>query len=86
MCVIVQLCHGKSAGVKGDQMNFIFFIKNKKNCSESIVQSISFHDELGIENPVSKDRDRGECLFKRVESIMTEGVELPGNVLLDKVY
>jgi len=35
--VIVQLHCGKSTGVKGDWMDFIFFIYNGKNCSESIV-------------------------------------------------
>jgi len=34
---------------------------------------------------MSKDESRGECL-ERIESIMTEGVELPRNILLDKVY
>ena len=65
-------------------MNFIFFINNGKDCSESIVQSTSFHNELSIENPMSKDRSRDECFLKRVESIMTEEVELPRDVLLDE--
>ena len=65
-------------------MNFIFFINNRKNCSESIVQSISFHDELSIENPMSEDRSRGEYLLERIESIMTGGVKLPRNVLPDE--
>jgi len=37
ICVVIQLCHSESAGVKGHQMNFIFFINNRKDCSESIV-------------------------------------------------
>ena len=65
-------------------MNFIFFINNGKDCSESIVQSTSFHNELSIENPMSKDRSRDECFLKRVESIMTEEVELPRDVILDE--
>ena len=85
ICVIVQLHHSESAGVKGHQMNFIFFVNNEKDCSESIVQSISFHDKLSIENLMSEDRSRGECLFKRIESIMIEGVKLPRDVLPDKV-
>jgi len=63
-------------------MNFIFFINNQKNCSESIVQSISFHNELSIGNPMSENRSRGECLFEEVESIMTGEVKLLENVLL----
>ena len=85
ICVIVQLHHSESAGVKGHQMNFIFFVNNEKDCSESIVQSISFHDKLSIENLMSEDRSRGECIFKRIESIMIEGVKLPRDVLPDKV-
>ena len=70
--------------MKSNQMNFIFFINNGKDCSESIVQSTSFHNELSIENPMSKDRSGDECFLKRVESIMTEEVELPRDVFLDE--
>jgi len=68
--------------VKGDQMDFIFFINNGKNYSESIVQNISFHNELNIRNLISESR--GEYLFERVESIMTGEVKLPENILLDE--
>ena len=37
MCVIVQLHHSKSARVKGNWMNFIIFVNNGEDCSESIV-------------------------------------------------
>jgi len=63
-------------------MDFIFFIHNRKDCSESIVQNISFHDELSIRNPMSENGSEGECLLEKVESIMIEGVKLPGNILL----
>jgi len=67
--------------VKGYWMDFILFINNGNNCSESIVQSISFHNELYIGNPMSNNKSRGECLLKRVESITTEEVKNPENVL-----
>jgi len=86
MYIIVQLHYSKSAGVKGDKMNFIFFVNNRKNCSESIVQSISFYNELSIRNSISKDRSKGECFLERVERIMTKRVKLLGNVLLGEVY
>jgi len=35
---------------------------------------------------MSEDRSGGECFLERVESISTEGVELPRNVLLDETY
>jgi len=82
MYVIVQLYCGKSAGVKGNWMDFIFFINNGKNCSESIVQSIGFYKELSIGNLMSENRSRDECLLERVESIITGEVKLLGNVLL----
>jgi len=34
---------------------------------------------------MSEDRSGGKCLFERVESIMTGGVELPRNILPDEV-
>ena len=67
-------------------MNFIFFINNGKDYNKSIVQSISFHDELSIGNPISKNRSRDEYLLERVESITIRGVKLLGNVLSGKVY
>ena len=60
-------------GVKSNQINFISFVSNEKNYSKSIVQSISFYDELNIRNPVSENGSRGKCLLERVESIMAGG-------------
>jgi len=85
MCVIVQLRHSKNTGVKGNWVNFIIFINNGEDCSKSIVRGISFHDELSIGNPMSKDGSRGKCFIERVESIYTGEVELPRNVLLGEV-
>ena len=65
-------------------MNFIIFVNNREDCSESIVQGISFHNELSIRNLISENRCRGKYFLERVESISTEEVELPRNVLLDE--
>jgi len=82
MCVVVQLRYSESARVKGNWVNFIIFVNNGEDCSESIVQGISFHDELSIRNLISKDKSRGKCFLERVESIYTGEVELPRNILL----
>ena len=37
MCIIVQLHHSKSMRVKGNWMNFIIFVNNREDYSESIV-------------------------------------------------
>jgi len=34
---------------------------------------------------MSENRSRGECFLEGVESIMTEGVELPEDILLDEM-
>ena len=65
-------------------MNFIIFINNGEDYSESIVQSISFHNKLSIGNPMSKNRYRSKCFLKKVESILTGEVELPRNILLSE--
>jgi len=85
ICVIVQLHCSKSARVKGNWVNFIIFINNREDCSESIVRSIGFHNELNIRNPMSENRCRGKCFPERVESISIRGVELLRNVLLGEV-
>ena len=51
-------------------MNFIIFVNNREDCSESIVQGISFYNELSIRNPMSEDRGGGKCFLERVESIL----------------
>jgi len=84
-CVVVQLCRSESAGVKGNWVNFIIFIDNGEDCSESIVRGISFHDELSIGNPMSEDGSGGKCFLERVESIYTGEVELPRNALPGEV-
>ena len=84
MYVVIQLCYSESARVKGNWMNFIIFINNGEDCSKSIVRSIIFHNELSIGNPMSEDRCGGKYFLERVESILTEGVELPRNVLPGK--
>ena len=53
----------------------------EKICSENIVQSIGFHNELHIRNLMSEDQSGGKCFLERVKSISTGGVELPRNVL-----
>jgi len=70
--------------MKGNWVNFIIFVNNGEDCSKSIVRGISFHDELSIKNPMSENRCRDKCFLERVESILTGGVKLPRNVLLDK--
>ena len=85
MCVVIQLCCSKSVRVKGNWMNFIIFVNNGEDCSESIVRGISFHNELSIRNSMSENQSEGECFLERVESNLTGGVKLPRNVLLGKV-
>ena len=86
MCIVVQLCHSKSARVKSNWVNFIIFINNGEDCSKNIVQSISFHNELSIGNPISEDRSGGEYLLERIESIMIGEVKLLRNVLPGECY
>ena len=81
MYVIVQFHCSESVRVKGNWINFILFVNNGEDCSKRIVQGISFHNELSIRKPISENRCEGECFLEKVESILTEGVKLPRNVL-----
>ena len=84
MCVVVQLCYSESERVKDNWMNLIIFVNNGEDCSKSIVRGISFHDKLSIGNLMSKDKSRSKCFFEKVENILTKGVKLLRNVLLDE--
>ena len=85
ICVVIQLCYGESVEVKGNWMNFIFFVNNEKNCNENIVQSISFYNKLSIRNLINENESGGKYLLERVESIMTREVKLSKDVLLGKI-
>ena len=85
ICVVVQLYHSESMRVKGNWINFIIFVNNREDCSKSIVQGISFYDELSIRNPMIKNRCRDECFLEKVKSISTGGVKLLRNILLGEV-
>jgi len=63
MHVIVQLCYSESVEVKGNQMNFIIFIYNRKNYSKSMVRDIGFYNELNIRDPVFKNRSGDKCFL-----------------------
>ena len=41
---------------------------------------------LNIRNLISKNKNRYKYLLKRVENIITGGVELPENILPNKAY
>ena len=66
-------------------MNFIIFINNGEDYSKSIVQSISFHNELSIGNLVSEDGSRGKYLLERVESTTIREIKLLENIFPDEV-
>jgi len=76
MYIVVQLYYSKNIGVKGNQMNFIFFINNEKDCSKNMVQDISFHNELSIRNPISQNRSGDKYLLDRVERIIIRRVKI----------
>ena len=71
--------------VKNNQINFIFFIYNRKNYSKNIVQNISFYDKLSIKNPISKNKSKCKYFFEKVKSIITKKVKLPKNIFLSKM-
>jgi len=71
--------------VESSWMNFVLFIHNRKNCSKSIVSSISFHDELSIRDPMYENESQSKCFLEEVKSISIEGIKLPENVLLGNV-
>ena len=78
ICVVIQLCHSKSMGVKSNQMNFIIFVNNGKDYSESIVQSISFYNELSVRNPMSEDRSGINAFLRELKTSWQEKFNFQG--------
>ena len=63
MHVIAQLYYSKSVGVKGNQVNFILFIHNRKDYNESIVRDISFYNKMNIRDLIYKNRSKDKCFL-----------------------
>ena len=69
MHVIAQLYCSKSIGVKGNQVNFILFIHNRKDYSESIVRDIGFYNKMNIRDLIYKNRSGDKCFFKKLKAL-----------------
>ena len=68
MNVVVQLSTGKGLGVESDRMKFAIQIIHGKNGRKSIIQSVGFHDQRLVRNPVREDRSGSERFLEKFES------------------
>ena len=58
--IVVQLSTGKDLGVESDGMKFAVRVVHGENGHKCIVQSVSFHNQELVGNPVREDRSRSE--------------------------
>ena len=84
MDVVVEFRSGEYPGVEGYGVDLIIFSYNGENSSKSVVWDIGFHDELCIQDPMHKDRSRGEDLFQGIKCYPTIIVKVPQSVLSSK--
>ena len=84
MGIVVKLGSVKTAGQEGNRMNLTILKVDRKDGSNSIVGSISFHNKLTVRNPMGKDRSVSESLFQLVECSQAFIVEFSWNALASK--
>ena len=75
--IVIELRAGEGAGVESDWVEFIFGSEDGEDCSEGVVGGISFNDNLGVRNPMGKNRSRSESLLERPEGFPTSIGEVP---------
>ena len=66
-------------------MNFLFFYHDWQYNCESVVWGISFHNHLGVGNPVSKDRSGSESSFEIIKYLAARGIKIPRNIFLGQL-
>ena len=57
---------------------------DRRNSSDSVVQSVGFYNDRLVRNPMSKNRSRSKSLFEFVEGLKARIVEVPGSIFLGK--
>ena len=77
MNVVVQLSTGKGSGMESNRVKFAVWIVHGKNGRESIIRSVSFHDQWLVGNPVREDWSRSERFLEKFESGVAFRREVP---------
>jgi len=67
MCVAVEFNCFEHVRMECNWMNILLFYYNQKYSYENIFQSTSFHNNLSVGHPVSKDKNRDKCFLEDVK-------------------
>ena len=65
--------------MESDRVKFAVRIVHGKNGHESVIQSIGFHDQRLVRNPVREDWSGSERIFENFKSGAAFQCEVPGN-------
>ena len=82
--VIVELRGGQGPQIVCDRAEDLIGASDGKDSSNGIIQSIGFHSQWSIRDPVGKDRSRGEGLLQEVKGRATILTKIPRNVFVGK--
>ena len=75
--VIVQLQSGQGLRVVCDRVNLLIQTTDGEDASNGIVRSVGFYDYWSVQNPMGKDRGRGEGVLKLSEGGATGVTKVP---------
>src|SRR5882672_7536162 len=84
MDIVIEFWSGKSLGVECNWVQLAIWCGNRKDSGESIVGSVCFDCNLGVRNPMGKDRSCSESLFKCFKGSTALIRKVPGGTLVGK--
>src|SRR5882724_4197261 len=86
MDIVIEFWGRKSPGVECNRVQVAIGSRNGKDSSECIVRGISLDCDLGVWDPMGKDRSCGENLFKCFKGRMALIREMPGGTLVGEMH
>src|SRR5882672_11639182 len=84
MDVVIEFWSGKGPGVECNRVQLAIRCGDRKDSGESVVGSVSFDCNLGVRDPMGKDRSCSESLFKCFKGGMALIGKVPGGTLVGK--
>src|ERR1700733_7817930 len=77
MSVIIQFWSTESVRMKSHRVDFSGICFNREDSTKCIIQSISFHNNRSIRNPMCENRGRSKSRFQGLERFTSIIIKIP---------
>ena len=79
--VVVEFRGSEDAGVKSDRVKLGVGGENGEDCPKGVVGGVGFNDDLGVRQPMGKNRSASERLLESIKCFPTLFGKVPRNTL-----